>query len=101
MGGALFDFPNLWHTLPALALAPRLIVIPHFDEIPKAMFSTLKPPTGQMTVVGIEGSTALISHQERWMVYGKGGVTVFQGKKPIRYTQGKPVQFPPTDLSPS
>jgi cyanophycinase len=101
MGGALLDFPNLWRTLPALALAPRLIVIPHFDEIPKVMLNILKPPTGKMTLVGIDGSTALVSHQERWTVYGKGGVTVFQGKKPVRYTQGEQVQLPSTDLPPS
>jgi cyanophycinase-like exopeptidase len=101
MGSALFDFPKFWHTLPALALAPGLIIIPHFDEIPKAIFSTLKPPSGKMTVVGIEGSTALVSHQERWTVYGKGGVTVFERKKTVRYTQGEQVELPSTDPLPS
>jgi len=94
MGGALVDFPNMWHTLPALALAPGLLVIPHFDEIPKAMLAMVNHTYGNVTTVGVEGSTALVGREGRWMVYGKGGVTVFEGRKKVRYTEGKDVRLP-------
>ncbi len=41
LGGELVDFPQLWRTIPAFGLAPEIIIIPHFDEIPKAMISTI------------------------------------------------------------
>jgi cyanophycinase-like exopeptidase len=83
----------MWHTLPALALAPGLLVIPHFDEIPKAMLAIVNHSYKNVTTVGVEGSTALVGREGRWMVYGKGGVTVFEGRKKVRYTEGKEVRL--------
>jgi cyanophycinase len=94
MGGALFDFPKLWRTLPALGLAPGLTVIPHFDEIPKMMLSTMNHSHGETTVVGVDGSTALVGREGGWTVYGTGGVTVFEGKKRVRYVENEIVQLP-------
>src|SRR5439155_21584729 len=34
LGGEVFDFPEIWRTIPALGLVPGIAVIPHFDEIP-------------------------------------------------------------------
>ncbi|HLG76552.1 MAG TPA: Type 1 glutamine amidotransferase-like domain-containing protein, partial [Ktedonobacteraceae bacterium] len=62
MGTALFDFPKFWQTLPALGLAPGLLVIPHFDEIPQAMLTTLNHKQRETTVVGVDGTTGLIGH---------------------------------------
>jgi cyanophycinase len=94
MGEVVFDFPQLWRTLPALAVAPGLAVIPHFDEIPKMILSTLNHAHGQATVVGVDGSTALVGREGRWTVYGLGRVTVFEGKKRVRYTEGEVVRLP-------
>lgn len=93
MGGALFDFPKMWRTLPALSLAPELLIIPHFDEIPRLMLSTLNPTDERLTVVGVDGSTALVSHEGRWTVYGRGGVTVFASKERVRYTADAEISF--------
>lgn len=94
MGAALFDFPQFWHTIPALGLAPGLMVIPHFDEIPKMMLATLDHTNRETTVIGVDGSTGLIGHAGSWTVYGKGGVTVFEQKQQIRYTEGASVKLP-------
>lgn len=94
MGEQLFDFPKLWSTLPALGLATGLAIIPHFDEIPKVMLATLPRPK-QATVVGVDGSTALVGYEGRWTVYGSGSVTVFAGKKRLRYTENQEILLPP------
>lgn len=95
MGAALFDFPRFWHTIPALNLAPGLMIIPHFDEIPQTMLASLKLTHGRPTTVGVDGSTALVGQAGRWTVYGSGGVTVFEGQRRMRYTAGQEVLLPP------
>lgn len=93
MGAALFDFPKFWHTQPALGLAPGLLIIPHFDELPKAMLATLNHKQQETTVVGVDGSTGLIGHTGGWTVYGKGGVTVFEAQGRVRYIEGEQVRL--------
>src|SRR5579864_9324985 len=93
LGGALFDFPQLWRTIPALGLVPGIVVIPHFDEIPKTLTSTITGGKRKETVVGIEGGTALIVADGQWIVQGKGGVTVFNGKKKQRYLAGERIEL--------
>lgn len=94
MGAALFDFPKFWQTLPALDLAPGLVIIPHFDEIPKVMLATLNHTNHATTVVGVDGSTALVGRMGSWTVYGSGGVTVFEEKGKVRYREGEAVRLP-------
>jgi cyanophycinase len=94
MGTALFDFPKFWQTTPALGLAPGLVIIPHFDEIPKVMLATLNHKNQETTVVGVDGSTGLIGHAGAWTVYGKGGVTVFEREERVRYIEGQSVRLP-------
>ncbi len=93
MGAALFDFPRLWHTVPALGLAPGLLVIPHFDEVPKMMLTTLNH-RAEFTTVGVDGTTALVGRAgQGWSVLGRGGVTVFEKKQRTRYTEGEEVNL--------
>lgn len=94
MGAELFDFPKFWRTIPALNLAAGLIIIPHFDEIPRIMLGTIAHTHQKATIVGIDGSTALVSHEGRWQVYGRGSVTVFEEQEQIRYTEGQEVRLP-------
>src|SRR3989440_12663231 len=91
LGGELFDFPQLWRTIPALGLAPGIIVIPHFDEIPAAFTSSINHTKRKLTLVGIDGSTALVRSNAHWNVLGSGGVTIFSGKHKTRYGSGEQV----------
>lgn len=93
MGELLFDFPKLWRTLPALGLAAGLAIIPHFDEMPKVLLAPLPQPK-QATVVGVDGSTALVGRAGGWTVYGTGSVTVLAGKNRQRYTENQEVLLP-------
>jgi cyanophycinase len=94
MGEALFDFPKLWKTLPALGMAPGVAIIPHFDEIPQIMLSLVNHQHSKITVVGVDGTTALVGHAGQWTVYGRGAVTVCEPKRQVRYIAGDTVQLP-------
>lgn len=94
MGGAIFDFPTFSRTLPALGLAPGLMIIPHFDEISQARLAMLNHTPTSMTVVGVDGSTALVGHAGQWTAHGRGSVTVFEETQKIRYTEGQAVRLP-------
>ena len=94
LGGEVFDFPQVWRTIPALSLIPGIAVIPHFDEIPALMTNTMSRRKRKVTVVGIDGSTALVRSNAHWMVLGRGGVTVFTEKQKRRYLVGEQVPLP-------
>ena len=91
LGEALFDFPQVWRTVPALGLVPGIAVIPHFNEIPSAFTSTIASMRRKITVVGVDGTTALVGSDGQWVVQGKGGVTVFTAKRKKRYLAGEEV----------
>jgi len=79
LGGEMFDFPQVWRTIPALGLVPGISVMPHFDEMPSWLTSPISPAKRKTTVVGIDGATVLIGSNGPWTVSGRGGVTVFAG----------------------
>ena len=87
LGGAVFDFPQVWRTIPALGLVPGIAVIPHFDELPSWLIGTIARSKRKVTVIGIDGTTALVGSNDQWMVYGRGGVTVFTKNGKQRYTE--------------
>ncbi len=99
LGGVLLDFPRIWRTIPALALAPDIAVIPHFDEIPSFITAMLRSITRKTTVAGIDGSTALVGAGGQWTVLGQGKVTLFAGKNITRYLGGDRVPLQKNALS--
>ena len=77
-------------------MVPGVAVIPHFDELPSFFAdNAIKAGAGKITVVGVEGSTALVGSQYGWTVRGTGGVTVFEKKSKVRYTEGQTVPLTP------
>jgi cyanophycinase len=91
LGGELFDFPQVWRTIPALGLVPGIAVIPHFDELPSWIIGTIARSKRKATVVGIDGATALVGPGDQWVVYGRGGVTVFTKNGKKRFVEGEAV----------
>src|SRR6266487_6634957 len=89
LGSEVFDFPQIWRTIPALGLVPGMAIIPHFDELPSLMVGTITRGRRKTTVVGIDGTTALVGSGHQWIVYGRGGVTVFTKNGKQRYTGGE------------
>lgn len=96
LGGEFFDFPQVWRTRPALGIVPGIAVIPHFDELPSFFAeNAIKAAAGKLTVVGVERATALVGSRDGWTVRGTGGVTVFDKKSKVRYTEGQTVPLAP------
>lgn len=91
LAGKMLALPRLWRTLPALGLAPGIAIIPHFDEIPRWMTGVVRLTSGDGTIVGIEGSTALVGSTDNWMVYGRGSVTIFEPSRNAHYRTGERV----------
>lgn len=70
-------------------LWPNVHVIPHFDEIPQSMIGGMRRLVGKrLTVLGVEGYTALLKRGDSYDVLGQG-VTVWTDAVRERYTAGK------------
>jgi cyanophycinase len=91
MGEQIPGFPGM---KPAFGLLPGVVIMPHFDEIPKGMINSLHILVrGEQTLLGIEGNTALVGGEDGYQVVGSGGVMVWNQKVKRRYTQGEPVSW--------
>jgi cyanophycinase len=72
------QFPRreaLWS--PAFGLFPKAVIIPHFNEMPRAMLRAwiaLRPPGSRG--IGIDSETALVGRPGEWQVRGLRKVTV-------------------------
>jgi len=55
------------------------------------MASAIIRPRRKVTVIGIDGATALVGSNDQWVVYGHGGVTVFTENDKTRYTTGEEI----------
>jgi cyanophycinase len=89
LGGVVFDFPQIWRTIPALGLVPGIAIIPHFDELPSLMVGTITRGKRKATIVGIDGTTALVGSGHQWIVQGRGSVTVFTKNGKQRYAENE------------
>ena len=86
LGEKFFGFPG-WK--PGFGFLPGATIIPHFDEIPGAMIGALHRVAGKdITILGIDGNTALVQTGDQYEVLGSGGVTVWNRAGKIRHTAG-------------
>jgi cyanophycinase len=75
LGEKFFGFPG-WKD--GFNLVSGVTVVPHFDELPAAMIRSVRLLAGKgLTVLGVEGNTALVQSEGRWEVLGAGGVAVW------------------------
>jgi cyanophycinase len=94
LGEVIFDFPQLWRTLPALGLVPGIAVIPHYDELPSFLSNAVVWAMRKVKVVGIDSGTALVWSHSQWTVLGSGRVTIFTQRRKVHYTVGERVPLP-------
>lgn len=97
LAGAMFEWPQLWRTRPALGLAPGLAVIPHFDELPGWMNGLVRRAPRTVTIAGVEGATGLVGAGTEWTVYGRGTVTIFTPGHETTYRPGERVVLNPNE----
>lgn len=86
MGQKFYGFPGF---KPGFNFLPGVTVIPHYDEIPESMIKPVRLLTSNsLTMIGIEGNTALVICGEQYEVAGSGGITVWNRLGKTRYTCG-------------
>ena len=91
MGARIPGFPR-WQS--AFGLLPETVVIPHFEEMSAVMVKLARfLSTRRLTLLGIEGNTALVAQNSHYRVSGSGGVTVWNRSRKQRYTQGEMIQW--------
>jgi cyanophycinase len=73
-------------TQKAFGFLENAFVMPHFDEMPGWISRLVPALVKDMTMVGIEGNTALVCTSHGLRVEGSGGVTVDRGGHRTRYT---------------
>jgi len=87
MGEAFYGFSGWRSGFNFLSAAT---VVPHFDEIPHHRLNAIYARVPEdLTVLGIDGNTALVHGEDRCEVLGAGGVTVWDKTGKTRYTQGQ------------
>jgi cyanophycinase len=73
-------------TQKAFGFLENAFVLPHFDEMPGWISRLVPALVKDMTMVGVEGNTALVCTNRDVHVEGRGGVTVGSGATRTRYT---------------
>ncbi len=73
-------------TQKAFGFLSDAFILPHFDEMPGWIASLVPVLAKGLTLVGVEGNTALVCNSTGVRVEGSGGVTIGRGGKRIRYT---------------
>lgn len=86
MGEKIYAFPG---TRPGFDMVSGALIIPHFDEIPAAILKGAQLTIRRdLTLLGIDGNTALVRNGSGYEVLGTGGVTIWSHAGKTRYTQG-------------
>jgi cyanophycinase len=74
---------------PGFNLLPGTVIVPHFDEIPGILSRIMRFLKGKkLTMIGIDGGTALVMANGRYEVLGQNQVTVFSDTGTNRYRAG-------------
>ena len=80
---ALADDTRTGTTRPGLAVVPRLVVLPHFDQIERWQPGIVARRAGELTsgqiLIGIDEETALVSGDAGWRVEGRRRVWIVDG----------------------
>jgi cyanophycinase len=83
--------PSFPRSLQAFGLLP-VVVMPHFDEIgPRAARIARTLIARKQTLLGIDGSTALVSNSQGLLVLGLGRVVVWNDSGRVDYHHGQVV----------
>ncbi len=84
--------PLPWHR--GFEFLPNTAILPHFDEMAGGLVRAVRmvlPP--RMTLLGVEGDTALVCDADGCTVAGAGSVTVWSHRQKRRYGAGESVTW--------
>jgi cyanophycinase len=89
LGERTAGFPS---SQPAFNLVRSSVIIPHYDEISPGLVKVFKQFVDKkLTLIGVEGNTALLIDDQKAEVVGTGGVTIWNRQGNRRYTDGQVV----------
>lgn len=87
MGEKIYAFPGI---KPGFDFLHGALIMPHFDEISASMLYAVRQVISKsLTLIGIDGNTALVKDGDQYEVLGSGGVTIWDQSGKTRYMQGK------------
>ena len=73
-----------------LDLVHNSLVLPHHDTFGKNWAPRLMSMLPEVTLIGIDEQTGMLDEgANRWMVYGKGSVTLYSGGRKTTFNRGK------------
>jgi cyanophycinase len=86
-------WPFSWQR--GLGFVRGVAVAPDYNARPEVLrlLFILRPPRGTV-VLGIDRHTALLGRGDTWQVQGEGRVTVWRGRRRVRYRDGDLVRLP-------
>jgi cyanophycinase len=88
MGQYVLDFPRLGLE-EGFGLLPGVVVMPHFDEVSHLVARLTHLLAGrELTLVGVEGMTALLVDGTGGLVLGSGRVAIWDGRGLVHYAAG-------------
>jgi cyanophycinase len=93
-GEKIPSFPMVVPLRPVFKLIPGAVIVPHYDEFGAQWGPIIKAMLGQLTLLGVEGNTALVKLNGTHTAVGAGGVTVWSKKQKTRFTNGQEVKWP-------
>ncbi len=93
-GEKIPSFPTIIPLRPVFKRLPGALVMPHFDEFGERWAPMVKPLLGNLTLLGVDGNTALVQSDQTYTVVGLGGVTVWNKKQKTRFADGQRVVWP-------
>jgi cyanophycinase len=84
--------PGMLKWRKGFGLVPNAVIVPHYDEIPSSFLNGIRLAAGKkMTIIGVDGFTALVQDGERYIVQGKGTVHLPNHPDKKSYRQGDDV----------
>ena len=90
-GEKIPSFPTIWPLRPVFNFLPGAVIMPHYDEFGERWGAIIRPLLGNLTLLGVEGNTALVKMDGRYQVVGAGGVTTWSKKEKTRFADGQTV----------
>ena len=86
--------PFPWHQ--GFGYLPGVVILPHFDEWSGWVVDTIKVVlANNLTMIGVEGDTALVCADGTYTVSGTGGVMLWNHQIKKRYTDGQTLDWKP------
>lgn len=85
-GQKLASSPLNWSLDEGFGLLPSVFIIPHYDEIPRLIKGGLPYVSPTLSLIGIEGNTALVCTDEGCRVIGAGKVYLSTAHQTTEYT---------------